>query len=791
MKKILLFFALFAFTPSVFAQNILNLEMISNYTFDENCSDIWGYVAPDGTEYAVIGTNTTTSIHDLTDPTDPVQVASISGASSTWRDMKQWGEFVYVTTDVGQDGLLVVDMREAPTNITWEFWKPEILGSTLETCHNIYIDENGYAYLAGCNMNSGGVIIVDVATTPGSPEFVGAAEPVYSHDAFVRGDTLWSSDITSGYFSVQDVSDKTNVTLMATQTTTMNFTHNEWLSDDGKYLFTTDERGNAYVDAYDVSDLTDIKRLDSYQPADTKGLGVIPHNAHYFEGYLVVSWYTDGVKVIDVHRPDNMIEVASYDTYDGPDGGFSGCWGVTPFLPSGLVLVSDINSGLYVFDPTYVRACYLEGTVTDATTGAALNEVEVIIESATINNELTNPSGIYKTGQATAGTFDVTFSKPGYEPETMSVTLVNGEVTVLDVQLTSLPTVMVTGETLRNADDTPIIGAKVFLSGEDFSYEVTSDADGNFTIPGVYFGNYDMYAGAWGYQNIALGMVTINEAGNYTVKLDEGYQDDFIVDLGWVENGDASTGRWTRAEPVGTGFQGFILNPEEDVADDVGNYCYTTGNEGGGAGQDDIDDGNTVITSPPMDLTTYTNPALNFHFWFVNGGGSGTPNDFLSISMSNGIETVEMRRVTSLESASEWVEISNLEITDFLEITNDMRVIVEAADLSPGHLVEAGIDAFFINDAPVAIDYIATEDLTMEATPNPFQEAITISYDLANFDHTAQLAIYNVLGQQVEQHYLTTAKANIEVGQDLQKGIYFVQISVSGHVSKAMKIVKE
>ena len=75
------------------AQNILNMELLSNVNYPESCNDIWGYVAPDGSEYAILGTTQATAIHDLSDPANPVELAYISGANSTWRDMKQWGEY--------------------------------------------------------------------------------------------------------------------------------------------------------------------------------------------------------------------------------------------------------------------------------------------------------------------------------------------------------------------------------------------------------------------------------------------------------------------------------------------------------------------------------------------------------------------------------------------------------------------------------------------------------------------------------------------------------------------------
>ena len=67
------------------------------------------------------------------------------------------------------------------------------------------------------------------------------------------------------------------------------------------------------------------------------------------------------MRVADASKPDNIIEVANYDTWLGADGDFNGAWGAYPFLPSGLTLVSDRQSGLYVVDVNYKRAARLEG----------------------------------------------------------------------------------------------------------------------------------------------------------------------------------------------------------------------------------------------------------------------------------------------------------------------------------------------------------------------------------------------------------------------------------------------
>ncbi|HFC30600.1 MAG TPA: choice-of-anchor B family protein, partial [Oceanospirillales bacterium] len=309
MKKIFFLLTISLLTTGLFTQTDFNLSLISNISYDESASDIWGFVDAHGNEYAIIGTHAATRIVSLADPSNPIEVANIAGVATAWRDIKSYHDFIYVVTDGRNtsEGILVIDMSNAPDSIAYEYQYPEIIinGDTtlLGACHNIYVDENGYAYLAGCNVNNGGVLFFDCFTDPAHPKFVAAGDPRYSHDAFVKGDMMWSSDINEGFLSVSDVSDKHNPILLATQITSSSFTHNVWLSDDGQYLFTTDELPNAFVDAYDVSDLSDIRRLDSYRPAATLGTGVYPHNVHYDNGYLVISFYTDGIKIVDAHRP--------------------------------------------------------------------------------------------------------------------------------------------------------------------------------------------------------------------------------------------------------------------------------------------------------------------------------------------------------------------------------------------------------------------------------------------------------------------------------------------------------
>src|SRR6185295_5513175 len=187
------------------------------------------------------------------------------------------------------------------------------------------------------------------------------------------------------------------------------------------YVFTTDEVDNSYLTSYDVSDFGNISELDRAQ--SNPGSNVIIHNVHlYNDQFAVVAYYKDGVVLFDVSHPDNVIECGSYDTDPGESGGdYGGTWGVYPYLPSGNIIASDLSDAgatggkLTVLTPSYVAASWLEGTVTDSVTNAPLNNVLVEVET-TQNTDLSDLSGVYKTGNGIAGNYTVRYTKLGYLP---------------------------------------------------------------------------------------------------------------------------------------------------------------------------------------------------------------------------------------------------------------------------------------------------------------------------------------------------------------------------------------
>ncbi|WP_020534259.1 choice-of-anchor B family protein [Lewinella cohaerens] len=774
----------------------LNMTLRSNIEYNTDLNDIWGYVAPDGSEYALVGARNGVSIVNVSDPDNAEEVAFIPGQNSTWRDLKTWGEYAYVVTDQSgsTEGVTVIDLQNLPESVNFFHWTPDLPGlGTLNRCHNIYIDEFGYAYLAGCNINDGGMLFIDVFSTPGTPIFAGAAPNRYAHDVYVRDNKMYSSELTRGRMAIYDVLDKDEVILEGVQTTPFEFTHNIWLSDDSNIAFTTDEQPNAPVAAYDVSDPTDIQELDQYRPTITLGDGVIPHNVHVWQDWLIISYYSDGGIVVDAARPNNLVEVANFDTFFGGGAGFQGVWGAYPFLPSGVVLLTDIGNGLYVMDVNYVRACYLEGTVTDAVSGAQISGAEIVLVAEEANVNYSRLDGTYGTGIATAGTYTVEVSKPGYLPFTAEVSIDNGVLTILDVPLQPLPTYNKNGLVVEEEVIIPVPGAKIILQNDFSVFEFTADGNGVFLIEGVYEDNYDVFVGAWGYEQKLISDLPIVNNDDLVIELGRGYEDDFAIDLGWAttEDNETRAGYWELGEPNGTYSGGSTSNPEFDIEGDIGDQCYVTGNGGGNAATDDVDGASVTLTSPIMALaSTYVDPVVAYNLWFFNAGGDGNPDDQLEVIVSNGTEEAVIETLSTSESF--WRERSQITLSEFITVTDEMQIRFVTSDFDPnGHLVEAAVDAFAVTGELL----VNTDDLVLNVdwsvAPNPFKSEVVLNYQLPVWNGNGQLTVVNALGQTVATQSLSAQQASVTLGANWPRGVYTIKMEVPGQGTAIQRVVKQ
>lgn len=683
------------------AQSTKNVQQLGRLTYQEELSDIWGYVAPDGKEYALVGVYNGFSIVDVTDPTQPNEQFFIPGPQTIWRDVKVWDGYAYVTNEnPSGGGLLVVNLNHLPDSVPVRNWTGS--GNVqFQSSHNIFIDEKGYGYIVGADYGRGGAIVVDLFTTPGQPILQTVYDQAYIHDIFVRGDTMWTAEIYRGWFAAVDISDKSTATvpaskIMATQPTPFSFTHNLWLSDDGTTLFTTDERSNAPVAAYDVSDLSNIQFLDDVR--SNPGSGVIPHNSFVDGDFVVTAYYRDGLHIADASVPDNLVETGHFDSSPLVGDGFNGAWGLYPYLPSGNYLLTDIEEGLFVLSPEFVYAARLNGQVTDSITGAPIPGAQVEVVGPDTLLETTNLLGTYKTGFADSGQVAIQVTKVGYESKTLSgIALSNGLTAVADVALVPLPTFSVAGTILDAFTQQPVAQATVLLVSEDTTFTALTNGSGQFNLPAVFTADYTVQIGKWGYRTREL-EINIEPGQNPTFLLTPGYYDDFVMDFGWTVQSSATSGVWERAVPKGTNINPAVLiQTDADVDTDIGDQCFVTGNAGAGIGDDDVDNGATLLISPAFDVSSMAQPTISFQYWYICAFGAGNPNDSLVAVLDNGSQQATVLIASPITPMNSWNSFE-IEIAQYVTPTSSMTITFVAEDQAPGHVVEAAIDQWEVYD---------------------------------------------------------------------------------------------
>lgn len=192
------------------------------------------------------------------------------------------------------------------------------------------------------------------------------------------------------------------------------------------------------------------------------------------------------------------------------------------------------------------------------------------------------------------------------------------------------------------------------------------------------------------------------------------FDDSFESNLGWTVTGPAVEGRWQRAIP-NNGDRG---DPEVD-ADASGNgFCYVTDNNNAGSTNSDVDDGETVLTSPVMSAVGAANETafISYYRWYSNDFG-GSPNaDVFVVEISNngGTTWVNLETVgpAGAGTSGGWISVEQ-PIADFIVPTNNMRVRFTASDLGAGSVVEAGVDA-------VSIDLVSCEQEAVQVVPEAF-----------------------------------------------------------------------
>lgn len=332
-------------------------------------NDSWGWTdTTTNKEYALIGLNTGLSLVDISEPRAPVVLGFIptETVNSDWRDVKVHNNYAYVVSEAENHGMQIFDLTKLRDVVNPpQVFSPDFTFKNFGRAHNIVINEsNGYAYPVGTSRNG---------TYKGGPLFLNIQDPLnpidqggftnYSHDAQVvtyngpdtehKGkEILIGSNETE--VVIVDISDKSNpIQLSATSYSNVKYAHQGWFTEDFNYFILGDELDEFRLGGKTRSIIFDFKDLDNPK-LHFEYLGntdAIDHNGYVKGTIYYQANYTAGVRMLDISdiQNKNMNEIGFFDTHPEKNtASFEGAWNVYPFFKSGVIVISDIQRGLFL-----------------------------------------------------------------------------------------------------------------------------------------------------------------------------------------------------------------------------------------------------------------------------------------------------------------------------------------------------------------------------------------------------------------------------------------------------------
>lgn len=328
---------------------------------------IYGYTAPSGREYATIGLRNGTGIVEITDPENPVVVAHIPGPTTLWHENVVLGNYCYSVSDSTGIGIQVIDLSDVDNgNVT----VPAVYtGNETATVHTIEADAQTQRLFA--NGGTRNFAILD-ASNPTALTEIGRWTTKYVHDSVIRNYTSgpWAGRQiaflccgTAGLY-IADVTNAASIVVLGTLnyypgagSVGKFYCHSASLTPDNRYLLVNDEfdekqnlTASATTIVVDVQDLENPTVVNRFR----SGVNTIDHNSMLRNGFLFLAAYKAGVRIYDARNAPNLSEVGYFDSYPSAtdDQSYDGDWGVFANFPSGNIVISDINTGLYILDPS-------------------------------------------------------------------------------------------------------------------------------------------------------------------------------------------------------------------------------------------------------------------------------------------------------------------------------------------------------------------------------------------------------------------------------------------------------
>ena len=334
---------------------------------DDFGNDLWGWHDEDtGREYALMGLGNGTAFVDVTTPDEPSYLGRLptESESSLWRDIKVYQNYAYIVADhAGNHGMQVFDLTRLRNQSTPQEFVADTVYGDFEHSHNLVINEDsGFIYAVSTDTCEGGLHMIDLSI-PNNPQFAGCHMTVRTHDSqcvlydgpdadYADRELCFSSN--EDHFEIVDVTDKSAPVTISTLTyEQLGYVHQGWLTDDHTFFLLGDELDESTFQQRTRTHVINVSNLDApeYLYAYEHETQATDHNLYVLGDRVFEANYTVGLRVLEFGdlSIQEISEIAFFDTFpEHDDVSLTGAWSVFPYLPSGTIIVSDIENGLFV-----------------------------------------------------------------------------------------------------------------------------------------------------------------------------------------------------------------------------------------------------------------------------------------------------------------------------------------------------------------------------------------------------------------------------------------------------------
>jgi hypothetical protein len=291
------------------------------------------------------------AIVDVTDPDNATVIRTITNISV--KEVKVWRNYAYASTDNGPTR--VIDLTNPAT--------AAVVNSITNGTHTMQIDPlTNRLYMNRAGQNQ--VQIRDLAANPVNPPIL-ATIPIANHDSHPRGNRLFVAGGSPSTCYIYDVSALPATPLIASFPVPGGYLHDVDLyraPNGQEYLYASTELSpQTWMHIFDITNPSAATMVGQWWTAQSSTI----HNVFLHGAYAFVSYYKDGLRVLDLTNPASPQQVGIFDPNPTNVGGtFEGTWDVYPYheavyMDEMFDTSGPVTQGAWIVDffPGYGNGC--------------------------------------------------------------------------------------------------------------------------------------------------------------------------------------------------------------------------------------------------------------------------------------------------------------------------------------------------------------------------------------------------------------------------------------------------